>query len=846
MLKFSCPQCGCHYEIDDEFLGKKVRCTKCNAKFYLSEPEENGKPSEAATQMNPPDSSPYLDQTIPGKRAMMQTDNSGESDLDKTVANFRERKIRGNFQPGDTVLGRYRLTETLGSGAMGIVYKCVDSVSNEIYAIKMVPPELARDEEAMASIRENFRLIHNLKHPNIAGVDFLDCDEYGSYFLIMEFAPGISFAKWLRQKRESGNVDFSECMDILQQIASALDFAHEQKILHRDIKPANIMIGDDGKVKVLDFGLASKVRSSLTNLSINPANSSGTPNYMAPEQFKAQYPRAQSDQYALAVVAYEMFAGHLPFEADNFEMLRSAVINDEPEKISPLPVHIQNALGKAMSKDPANRFENCSQFIEALLENKKTGIAPLFSKLDALKKNKKYKLVGVVLGVLILAIIFESSFRGASEDHSTKNAVSTQTKKEQQRVISKSSAPPQKNNRPPMVQTRRVQPRKINQPLIIKRSSDEHKKLKDLDLKKIAADEAQGFKFDKVKRTLVKAPEYLEDHYKIPDGITSIEYHAFSDCSNLQSITIPDGVTNIGSHAFKNCSNLQSITIPDGVTTIGSYAFQGCKNLRQIRLPNNIKVISYCIFDGCSNLRSITITNSVKTIGGGAFRDCSNLRSITIPHSVETIGGWAFAGCSNLRSVTIPNSVVKIGDRAFQGCKNLRQIRLPNNIKIISEGTFFGCTSLRINIPASVRMIRNNAFKGVLSVTSDNDTFIVDDQGRLIDKKRNNILYTPPAGRYGKFNGMIKWRAVMGYNPSHFKKGDNFPVEQISRYDAKEFCNKLNKLYAGRLPQGYLFNLPTEVQWEYACRAGTTTALNNGKNLTDLKYNCGNLSEIAL
>lgn len=264
MLKFACPHCGTLYELDDSLAGRKASCEVCNGHFVIPK-------QETVTD---------LDATLPGTR-FRNSDNAGsEDDFDATMANARVRRETGDLRVGDLVLKRYILTERLGAGAMGMVFKCEDQISGVQYAFKTVPPEIARDDESMEAIRSNFQMVHNLKHPNIAGADFLDRDEYGAYYLIMEYAPGQSLASWLRQK---GKPEFEEVCKIVAQIASALDYAHSQKILHRDIKPANIMVDENGNVKVLDFGLASKVRSSMSNLSLKAANTSGTPNYMPPE-----------------------------------------------------------------------------------------------------------------------------------------------------------------------------------------------------------------------------------------------------------------------------------------------------------------------------------------------------------------------------------------------------------------------------------------------------------------------------------------------------------------------------------------------------------------------------------
>ena len=337
------------------------------------------------------DSTLDLERTVPPQRTRHpEVQRSPDFDPDRTIAG---RRVRGQstFLVGNTILHRYELTEKLGSGAMGVVFKCRDSVSGVDYAVKMVPSELAMDDEFMEGVRKNFQLIHALKHPNIAGVDFLERDEYGAYFLIMEYAEGMNLARWIEQKRSNGGLEAPEIISVLKQVAAALDYAHEKNILHRDVKPANIMIDASGQVKVLDFGLASKVRSGMTALSMRPENSSGTPNYMSPEQFQAQYPGPESDQYALAVMAYQMFAGHLPFESENFEVLRAAVLNDRPAELKNISSGINQAIFRALSKDPASRYSSCAGFIAAMAHSQQGSALFSYSAATAIKAEDREK-----------------------------------------------------------------------------------------------------------------------------------------------------------------------------------------------------------------------------------------------------------------------------------------------------------------------------------------------------------------------------------------------------------------------------------------------------------------------
>ena len=195
----------------------------------------------------------------------------------------------------------------------------------------------------------------------------------------------------------------------------------------------------------------------------------------------------------------------------------------------------------------------------------------------------------------------------------------------------------------------------------------------------------------------------------IADGVTSIGYKAFDDCTSLTSVTIPDSVTSIGEYAFYNCSSLTSVAIPDSVTSIGYEAFFNCTSLTSVTIPDSVTSIGADAFWGCESLTSVTIPGSVTSIGVGAFASCTSLTGIwvaegsshyssdasgvlfnkdmttlvqcpgafaayTIPDSVTSIGGSAFRGCSSLTSVTIPDSVTSIGEWAFSGCDNLTDV----------------------------------------------------------------------------------------------------------------------------------------------------------------------------
>ena len=200
-----------------------------------------------------------------------------------------------------------------------------------------------------------------------------------------------------------------------------------------------------------------------------------------------------------------------------------------------------------------------------------------------------------------------------------------------------------------------------------------------------------GILFDKVQTVLACYPAgKTEEKYCIPDTVKSIGESAFAWCG-LTSIEIPDGLTSIGYAAFENCTGLTDIEIPDGVTSIGGYAFSGCSGLTSIEISDGVTSIGGYAFRGCSGLTSIEIPDGVTSIGWSAFESCSNLTSVTIGNGVISIGESAFSGCSGLTSIEIPDGVTSIGEYAFGGCSSLTSIEIPGSVTSIGESAFAWC-----------------------------------------------------------------------------------------------------------------------------------------------------------
>jgi serine/threonine-protein kinase len=261
------------------------------------------------------------------------------------------------------MIGHYRIVELLGAGAMGNVHLAVDTLIDREVAIKSLRPELTRDQESFQRLRAEARSLARLNHPNITTLhQLLDSD---NLYMVMELVRGRPLDDILRDRRRPLGV--TESLAIIAQAADGLSYAHRMSVIHRDIKPSNLMIADDGRVKIMDFGIA-RVHGSVRLTCVGKAI--GTPLYMSPEQRKGQEGDERSDLYALAIVLYEMLAGHPPFRSDNEYDLTQAHVTAHPPPLVPhvpgVTAQLESAIMIALAKRPESRFASVRDFSDAI------------------------------------------------------------------------------------------------------------------------------------------------------------------------------------------------------------------------------------------------------------------------------------------------------------------------------------------------------------------------------------------------------------------------------------------------------------------------------------------------
>jgi serine/threonine-protein kinase len=265
---------------------------------------------------------------------------------------------------GTRVAG-YQITEKLGEGGMGVVYKAVDLSLDRVVALKALTAELAKNPELEQRFRAEARAQASLNHVNLATL-YAFLVEGDSAWMVMEFIEGQTFAGMIQQR---GPIPSTESVPLFRQALLGLGYAHRMGIVHRDIKPGNIMVNRQGIVKVMDFGIA-KV---LGNRGMTKTGTQmGTAWYMPPEQVMNRGVDIRSDIYALGITLYEMLAGRVPFDGDSDYQVMTAQVNTPPPPPTQfypyIPLGVVNAVLRALEKDPNARFQTTEEF-GAALEN---------------------------------------------------------------------------------------------------------------------------------------------------------------------------------------------------------------------------------------------------------------------------------------------------------------------------------------------------------------------------------------------------------------------------------------------------------------------------------------------
>src|SRR5208283_3986527 len=328
---------------------------------------------EKALELTPGQRSAFLDGACLSDASLRQQVETLLAASEDVRSSFlQSSSLRVTITPG-TKLGEYEVKSLLGSGGMGEVYRARDSRLGRDVAIKVLPSFASADSERLRRFEQEARAAAALNHPNILAVHQMGSYQ-GAPYLVSELLEG----ETLREQIKRGRLAVRKAIDYGVQIARGLAAAHEKGIVHRDLKPENLFVTKDGRVKILDFGLAklTQPQSGSENSALTLTKGTeagmvmGTAGYMAPEQVRGQTADHRADIFAFGAILYEMLAGKRAFQKPTSAETMTAILNDDPPSISQIttniPPALQRVVHRCLEKNPEQRFQSASDLAFAL------------------------------------------------------------------------------------------------------------------------------------------------------------------------------------------------------------------------------------------------------------------------------------------------------------------------------------------------------------------------------------------------------------------------------------------------------------------------------------------------
>jgi len=259
---------------------------------------------------------------------------------------------------GQRINDRYEIVRNIGEGGMANVYLAIDTILNRKVAVKVLRGDLSSDEKFVRKFQREASSASTLDHPNIVGIYDVGEDD-GNYYIVMEYVEGRTLKNLIKRR---GSLTLPEVIDIMGQITSGIEHAHEKNIIHRDIKPQNILILDDGLVKIADFGIAQ----ALNNNELTQTNSvMGSVHYLPPEQANGTGSTFKSDIYSLGILMFELLIGKVPFKGENAVEIAIKQMKDPIPSICDIneniPQSVENIVLTATAKNPKNRYDSVEE-----------------------------------------------------------------------------------------------------------------------------------------------------------------------------------------------------------------------------------------------------------------------------------------------------------------------------------------------------------------------------------------------------------------------------------------------------------------------------------------------------
>ena len=726
--------------------------------------------------------------------------------------------------------GRYQVVRQLGSGGMGSVWLAEDTqLDNKLFAIKMLPSILVANKRAYRQLKNEALVAMRLVHPNIMQIRAFE-ENNGNPFLVMDYIEGQTLDDYLAEK---GKLSEDETIKLLKPVAVALDYAHGEGVIHRDIKPANVMIRKDGRPFILDFGIAREIQETMTR--VTGQFSSGTLMYMSPEQNNGDEPTSAQDIYSFAVMAYECLTGAPPFTRGNIE---DQIKNKLP---APLPngIAIASMVMSGLAKSPDARPKNCVQFfasddgrfgrMETAVQNDDSGGLSLrsarrtgnsFADEPSGPKIGDVKTITLPGGATMEMIYCApGEFMMGSPENETGHCED----EAQHRVkLTKGFW----LGKFPVTQDQWFS--------VMRKIPSKFKGDGRLPVEHVSWDMCKEF-IDAVLPSVwqqlgceARFPTEAEWEYACRAGTTTA--YSWGDSFDGDKANC-DGKWQYGMKGKVPCSGGTSPVGSYGANAWGFYDMHG-------------NVFEWCAdwygdYNGDAVDPTGQVSGSERVLRGGDLESgdwggCRSASRIYLgPSKVEDNGGSDLVRYCGFRLCCSSGRAERARLEATEKARRMAEEKACREAEEKSRHMAHLRTGeiKSLVLPGGATMEMIYCAPGEFTMGSPEC-----EDGRWDNEVQHQVKLTKGFW-LGKFPvTQAQWQSVMGSNPSDFKGNDNLPVDSVSWDMCMEFVNKVTASAKQQLRCEA--KLPTEAEWEYACRAGTTTAFFWGNSLNGDRANC--------
>ena len=739
-----------------------------------------------------------------------------------------------------TRLGHYRIITLLGRGGMADVYRVEDERLGREVALKAVPPEFARDPERIERFEREVRAAARLSHPNIVTVHEFG-QGAGQHFYTMALMPGGDLKTRIRAHPEG--MPPSEVRAIAAAIARALDYAHQRGYVHRDVKPENILFWEDGTPQLTDFGIA-RAMGSETGMT-DTGMIIGSPHYMSPEQARGLRVDGRCDLYSLGVVLYEMLTGRLPFDADETLAVALSHVNDPVPELPRELEEWQPVVDRLLAKSPEDRYGSASELVDVLgmdalprpattrmvSEERRDGTKARAGRSGTRlveppkpRKTLVTAAAGAILALVVVGIVYLALQNGNERDQLTSSGggggAEVRSVPERPTPVRPTPPSPPENPfdlaRPEPVRPTRTLPEPARpKPTPSKQARAQRPKPKPLPV--------LGGVALLVVETTPAGAEVLVDGTVV--GKTPLERSDIRAGVREVRLRHPHYETvRESGRRFRDgrVVRIQRVLVRGrGALTVTATPREAWVEVEGKRLAERTPVTledlpagEVQVRVGAPEHRPMTVKIDIPK--GGLARMERRLQPI--PYGSLTL---------ELEPTDATVTLPEAGGRYRRGVR-LREgahrviVRRQGYHDATQTIDVSGDTRVRIALERLRQAVKSRVFNGIEFVWIPPGEFQMGQTSRFLASDEKPVTRVKISRGYwlGKYEvTQRQWESVMGRNPSHFKNcGEDCPVEWVSWNDVQVFIKKLNARSGGRS-----YRLPTEAEWEYAARAGTTT-----------------------